>query len=72
MRLRRTQVLGKAEVSRLVASGTIELMPLAFLRGRTLRDCWVIADEMQVRTLTLFLCSFASIWVVVHLPLSEL
>lgn len=55
MRLGRAQVLGKSEVSRLVASGTIELMPLAFLRGRTLRDCWVIADEMQVQTSTLFL-----------------
>lgn len=31
-------------------SGTIEAVPLAFIRGRTLKDAWVIADEMQNAT----------------------
>ena len=33
--------------SRLVEKGVIEVAPLAFMRGRTLNDCFVILDEAQ-------------------------
>src|SRR4029434_10421862 len=35
---------------RLVERGTIEVAPLAFMRGRTLNDCFVILDEAQNAT----------------------
>ena len=35
---------------RLVARGTIEIAPLAFMRGRTLNDAFVILDEAQNTT----------------------
>lgn len=35
---------------RMVASGQIEVAPLAFMRGRTLNDCFVILDEAQNTT----------------------
>ena len=28
----------------------IEIVPLAFMRGRTFKNCWIIADEMQNAT----------------------
>lgn len=31
----------------LISEGIIEIAPLAYMRGRTFRDSWVIADEMQ-------------------------
>lgn len=34
----------------LMARGTIEVAPLAFMRGRTLNDCFVILDEAQNTT----------------------
>lgn len=34
-------------ISRLLESGTIEVAPLAFMRGRTLNDSFVILDEAQ-------------------------
>ena len=34
----------------LVARGQIEVAPLAFMRGRTLNDCFVILDEAQNAT----------------------
>ncbi|MCZ6464862.1 MAG: PhoH family protein [Proteobacteria bacterium] len=37
--------LGKA--TRLMERGVIEVAPLAFMRGRTLNDCFVILDEAQ-------------------------
>ena len=33
--------------SRLMERGTIEVAPLAYLRGRTLNDCFIILDEAQ-------------------------
>jgi phosphate starvation-inducible protein PhoH and related proteins len=36
--------------SGLVARGQIEVAPLAFMRGRTLNDCFVILDEAQNAT----------------------
>ncbi len=38
------------KVSRLIEKGTIEIAPLAFMRGRTLNDAFVILDEAQNTT----------------------
>lgn len=38
------------KVSRLMQQGQIEVAPLAFMRGRTLNDCFVILDEAQNTT----------------------
>ena len=35
---------------RLMAAGTIEVAPLAYMRGRTLNDAFVILDEAQNTT----------------------
>ena len=37
----------KTELDLLLHNGKIEICPLAFMRGRTLKSCFVIADEMQ-------------------------
>jgi phosphate starvation-inducible protein PhoH and related proteins len=34
-------------ISRLLAAGTIEIAPLAYMRGRTLNDSFIILDEAQ-------------------------
>ena len=34
-------------IPRLIAAGTIEIAPLAFMRGRTLNDSFIILDEAQ-------------------------
>ena len=47
-----TDMLGAARVARLIAAGTIEVAPLAFMRGRTLHRAFVILDEGQNTTLT--------------------
>jgi len=38
------------KATRLVQRGTIEVAPLAFMRGRTLNDAFVILDEAQNTT----------------------
>lgn len=38
------------EVARMLEEQTIEIAPLAFMRGRTFKDSWIIADEMQNAT----------------------
>src|SRR3954468_16758241 len=38
-------------IPRLMASGTIEVAPLAYMRGRTLNDAFIILDEAQNTTL---------------------
>ena len=40
-------MLGPDETSRLIDRGTIEIAPLAYMRGRTLNDACVILDEAQ-------------------------
>ena len=40
----------KKEVARMLDEQTIEISPLAFMRGRTFKDAWIIADEMQNAT----------------------
>jgi phosphate starvation-inducible PhoH-like protein len=38
------------EVARMLEEQTIEISPLAFMRGRTFKNAWIIADEMQNAT----------------------
>jgi len=40
-------MLDAASVPRLLTSGTIEVAPLAYMRGRTLNDAFIILDEAQ-------------------------
>jgi len=35
------------EIDGMIAGGTIEISPLGFMRGRTFKRCFIIADEMQ-------------------------
>jgi len=41
------EMLGPEETSRLMERGTIEIAPLAYMRGRTLNDACVVLDEAQ-------------------------
>lgn len=43
-------VLGTEQTERLIERGTIEIAPLAYMRGRTLDDAFVILDEAQNTT----------------------
>lgn len=43
-------MLGVEQTERLMEKGTIEIAPLAYMRGRTLDDCYVILDEAQNTT----------------------
>jgi phosphate starvation-inducible protein PhoH and related proteins len=40
-------MLGPEETQRLLERGTIEIAPLAYMRGRTLNDAFVVLDEAQ-------------------------
>ena len=44
------EMLGFDRVGKLIARGTIELAPLAYMRGRTLNESFVILDEAQNTT----------------------
>ncbi|WP_423906828.1 PhoH family protein [Candidatus Spongiihabitans sp.] len=44
------EMLGFDRVGKLIARGTIELAPLAYMRGRTLNESFVILDEAQNST----------------------
>ncbi len=35
------------EVTQLIDEKIIEISPLAYMRGRTFKNCWIVADEMQ-------------------------
>jgi phosphate starvation-inducible PhoH-like protein len=43
-------MLGYEKVGRMLERGQIEVAPLAFMRGRTLNDAFVILDEAQNTT----------------------
>ncbi len=43
-------LIGFEKVGRMIERGTIEVAPLAFMRGRTLNDAFVILDEAQNTT----------------------
>lgn len=38
------------EIENMIAEGVIEISPLAYMRGRTFKDAYIIADEMQNAT----------------------
>lgn len=42
-----TERLGTKRLKALVAEGFIEIAPVAYMRGRTLNDCFVVIDEAQ-------------------------
>jgi phosphate starvation-inducible PhoH-like protein len=44
------QILGKSATERMMERGIIEIAPLAYMRGRTLDDAFVILDEAQNTT----------------------
>lgn len=46
------EYLGSGQLEYLMKSGAIEARPLAFLRGATIKNAWLIADEMQNATIT--------------------
>ena len=39
-----------AEIAKMLDDQIIEISPLAFMRGRTFKNAWIIADEMQNAT----------------------
>jgi phosphate starvation-inducible PhoH-like protein len=39
--------ISRSEIKHMVDNGVIEISPLAFMRGRTFKRCFIIADEMQ-------------------------
>lgn len=43
-------ILGQEHTQRMIERGTIEIAPLAYMRGRTLDDSYVILDEAQNTT----------------------
>jgi len=40
------------EVEYLISEKVIEISPLGFMRGRTFKNCWIVADEMQNSTVS--------------------
>ncbi len=44
------EVLGRKQTDDLIEKGVIEIAPLAYMRGRTLNDAYVILDEAQNTT----------------------
>ncbi len=47
-----TERLGTKRMKAMLADGVIEIAPLAYMRGRTLNDCFVVIDEAQNCTYT--------------------
>jgi phosphate starvation-inducible PhoH-like protein len=44
------EMLGPEQTGRLMEQGTIEIAPLAYMRGRTLNDAFIVLDEAQNTT----------------------
>jgi phosphate starvation-inducible protein PhoH and related proteins len=42
-----TERLGTKRLKAMVAEGVIEIAPVAYMRGRTLNDCFIVIDEAQ-------------------------
>src|ERR1041385_1442470 len=42
-----TERLGTKRLKALLAEGSIEIAPVAYMRGRTLNDCFIVIDEAQ-------------------------
>lgn len=47
-----TERLGTKRMKMMLAEGIIEIAPVAYMRGRTLNDCFVVIDEAQNCTYT--------------------
>ena len=47
-----TERLGTKRLKALVADAVIEIAPVAYMRGRTLNDCFIVIDEAQNCTYT--------------------
>jgi len=48
------EFFGSTHLEYLIKSGKIEPVPLGFIRGSTIKDAWLIADEMQNATVGQF------------------
>ena len=46
------ELFGVEKIDKKIESGEIEIAPLAFMRGRTLKNCYAILDEAQNATAT--------------------
>ncbi len=46
------QFISPKEVQYMVENKEIEIAPLAFMRGRTFKNSWIVADEMQNSTIS--------------------
>ena len=44
------QFIHPKEVTELIEDKTIEIAPLGYMRGRTFKNAWIVADEMQNST----------------------
>lgn len=42
--------ISQSELNNLIQEQIIEISPLGFMRGRTFKNCWIVADEMQNST----------------------
>jgi phosphate starvation-inducible PhoH-like protein len=38
------------QIEKMIEDGVIEIAPLAYMRGRTFKNSWILADEMQNAT----------------------
>jgi phosphate starvation-inducible PhoH-like protein len=47
-----TERLGTKRLKTMLADGTIEIAPVAYMRGRTLSECFIVIDEAQNCTYT--------------------
>lgn len=48
------EVFDKEATSKMILSGVIEIAPLAYMRGRTFKNCYIIAEELQNSTVEQF------------------
>ena len=46
------QFITPKEVTALMEDKIIEIAPLGYMRGRTFKNCWIVADEMQNSTIS--------------------
>lgn len=46
------QFMSPKEVQYLMEEKIIEIAPLGYMRGRTFKNCWIVADEMQNSTVS--------------------
>lgn len=44
--------ISQSEIEHLIQEQIIEISPLGFMRGRTFKNCWIVADEMQNSTIS--------------------